>query len=78
MLDGVVKQSIRNHFHTEYPKLREEASSAPDQRGHLALLRDHLVDLDILDHAEPADSRHNVGIGSSHPEMIEQGGILPA
>lgn len=72
VMDSIGKGGLRDHFNKEYPNLKEERSPAKDQRGHLALLREHLIDLDILDHEKSADSTRDAGTDSQHPEMTEQ------
>ncbi|KAF9457966.1 hypothetical protein BDZ94DRAFT_1301531 [Collybia nuda] len=73
VLDRLAKKKLRKDFHKKYPKLREEA--APDQRGLLALLRDHFIDLEILN-SEETDTPNPTPTGSPHPGMAQQGGPL--
>lgn len=78
VLDGFGKEKLRDHFHRKYPGLKEEAPLTKDQQGYLTLLREHLVDLDILDHEEPADPPRDAGTQPQHPKMEEQHGLLSA
>lgn len=59
VLDGMGKGKLRDHFHKEYPLLKQEAFS--DQGGLLTLLRDHVVDLEILNYEKPADTTNDTG-----------------
>ncbi|KAF9461614.1 hypothetical protein BDZ94DRAFT_1299092 [Collybia nuda] len=47
VVDRAARARLRETFENEYPKLREEVP--PDQRGLLDLLRDHFIDLSVLD-----------------------------
>lgn len=68
--DRIGKETLRDRFHEKYPKLREEASSA--QRGLLALLREHLVDLTPLDYNEPEGSPGSAATDPTQREMTGQ------
>lgn len=70
------KRNLHDHFQKEYPLLEQEAFS--DQRGLLALLREHVVDLEILNYKKPTDTTDDTEApGLPRVATTEQIALLP-
>ena len=50
ILDGLQSERVRDAWHDDYPLLMREAKIPPEERGHLALMRDHLLELGPMEY----------------------------
>jgi hypothetical protein len=55
IVDNIYKgRQIRDEWLKEYPRLMEEMDLPWEQRGHMALIRDHLIDLQPFEKSRAA------------------------
>ena len=51
-MDNIYKDRFRDEWLKEYPRFVEEVNIPRERRGHIAFMRDHLIDLQLFEESK--------------------------